>query len=507
VAVYVLVEQPDARELYRRMARGISWAAIVAVVLGMADFAGLVSLAGYNQSHLFFGAEYRRLQSTFGNPSWFACFVACALPLVLLEWREAKHARVLLAAVFPLTAAALFLSAARAAWIAGAVLIGALAAIRLIARRRRRPFPPLTPLEWAALTASVAVFGLLVAGAYARGTASGGGSPPERLEGLSREVRIRGLGLDMTSPRRVAAQYALALAKERPLLGLGYESFNMHLRAQLALPGSPVCRVVNTAVAQDAAETVFDDSHNTYLQALTGTGVLGLVLWLCFATAALASGVYALLRDPAPTPAALVVGMLVFHVYGFFQGMAYVPATFFLVFLEAGYAVVIAPVHTPGRLAPAGRFLLPALAAAVLAAAPLQAWENGYPSLERALGVTSYLPDESAEFEGFYRAETGPAGEFRWMARRGIVNVARAAPFRLAFTCQHPDLERDPVVVSLRFEHEDVGSIVCRQPGTLEKRFAPGSPGALRVSVSRTFRPGGSDRRELGVAVSAIRWE
>ena len=60
-------------------------------------------------------------------------------------------------------------------------------------------------------------------------------------------MQIRGLGL--TSPRRVAAEYAIELAKQKPLLGLGYESFNMHLRAQLEIPASAVARVVNTAVA------------------------------------------------------------------------------------------------------------------------------------------------------------------------------------------------------------------------------------------------------------------
>ncbi len=49
----------------------------------------------------------------------------------------------------------------------------------------------------------------------------------------------------------------------------------MHLLAQLDRPDSGVARVVNTAVSADPTETVFDDSHNTYLQVLTGTGALG----------------------------------------------------------------------------------------------------------------------------------------------------------------------------------------------------------------------------------------
>jgi hypothetical protein len=95
------------------------------------------------------------------------------------------------------------------------------------------------------------------------------------------------------------------------------------------------------------------------------------------------------------------------------------------------------------------------------------------------------------------------------MARRGIVNVKRAVPFRLVFGCEHPDLEREPVVLSLRFNGEPAGSIVFRRPGPVEKRFDFPEPGELRLTVSRTWSPGveAGDRRDLGIAVGAIRWE
>ena len=62
-------------------------------------------------------------------------------------------------------------------------------------------------------------------------------------------------------------------------------------------------------------------------------------------------------------------------------------------------------------------------------------------------------------------------------------------------------------MLSLRFKGGDPGQVVFRRPGSIEQRFAFGEPGALRLTVSRTFQPGGPDRRELGIAVSAIRWE
>lgn len=504
-----LSQQPDARALCRWLFRGLAASAVLAVVLGLLDFLGLVSLTRYNLSHLFYGAQYRRLQSSFGNPSWFACYVACALPFVWLAWSEARRhwLRGALAASFPLATAALYLSGARAAWLALGVLLAALAGLRRLARAgERQPFDP-GRLGWAALLTSIAVFVGLAAGTFGPGAASrrdSDDSPPGRLEGLSHEFRIRGLGL--SSPRRVAAEYALELAKQKPLLGLGYESFNMHLRAQLGLPGSAVAGVVNTALAGDPAETVFDDSHNTYLQALTGTGLLGLLLWLVAAGAALAPVALALRGTPEPTTVAVALGMVVFHFYGLFQGMAYLPVVFLLFHVQLAYAMALAP-PLPGGLLRLRRALLVVLGLLALASVQGYALDSGYRSLKRALGVAAYLPDETEDFEGFYRPESGSQGEFRWSARRAVLNFHRAAPFRLAFTCEHPDLEREPVVVTLRYDNRDAGSIVCRRRGTLEQRFVPDAPGALWISVSRTFRPGGSDRRDLGVAVSAIRWD
>jgi len=503
----VLSSQPDARALFRGLFRGIAGAALIAVVLGLLDFLGVFSLARYNLSHLFYGAQYRRLQSTFGNPSWFACFVSLALPFILLElWEAQRLRRVAIACLLPLCAASLFLSGARASWLAALVVIASLAGLGLLSRRRRRPLPSPGPVVWLALGSAVATFAVLLVTTLvtAASPVARDESAPGRLEGLSREVRTRGLGL--TSPRPVAARYAMELAKQKPLLGLGYESFNMHLRAQLDIPSSAVASVVNTAVAHDASEPLFDDSHNTTLQVLTGTGAVGLGLWLALAAAGLLAVARALRRDGEPEPFAVLIGLVLFHFYGLFQGMAYIPVVFFLFPTLNGYATTLDPGPPPSR----GRVRasLLGLGALVLVSIVGYAGDRGYASLKRRFSVPAYLPDEAAEFEGFYRPETGPSGEFRWMSRRGIVNVSRAGPFRLSITCDHPDVANDPVVLSLSFEGRDAGGVVFRRPGTVERRFDFGAPGALRLSVSRTFRPGGeADRRELGVSVSAIRWE
>lgn len=505
----LLAAQADARALVRALARGVAVAAVAAALVGLLDFAGVVSLDRYNLSNLFYGSRYRRLQSTFGNPSWFACFVACALPFVLLEFRQARgRARLLLAAAFPVVAASLVLSGARAAWLAAALFVAALVADVGLAHWQRRAPPRADAPTWLAIGSTLAVVALLAAVAATTPTTAAPGAaevPSGRLEGLSREMQYRGIGLQ--SPRRVAAAYALELARLAPVLGLGYESFNLHLRAQLGLPESGVARVVNTALLYDASETLFDDAHNTYLQVLVGTGGVGLVLWLIFALAGIRLAARAYRHQASLEAFTALVGLSVFHFYGLFQGMAYIPVIFVLLPLLTAYAVTLAP--QPVEPAPARRRPAWTTAGLALLAATSVAYaaDSGYASLKRRFGVSAYLPDERQDYEGFYRPETGPQGEFRWMRRRAIVNVRRTVPFRLTFTCEHRDAEREPVVLSLRFEGRDLEPVVFRRPGAVERRFDLGAPGALRLEVSRTFRPGGADRRELGVAVSAVRWE
>jgi hypothetical protein len=251
---------------------------------------------------------------------------------------------------------------------------------------------------------------------------------------------------------------------------------------------------------------VFDDSHDTYLQVLTGTGAVGLALWLLAAAAGLLAAGRAFLGDGSAEALAVWLGLAVFHFYGLFQGMAYLPVTFFPGLALAGYASVLPrPAGAVGG-ATRSRTVMLVLGALLVVAAIGYARENGYASVKRRLSIAAYLPDEKAEYEGFYRPETGPGGEFRWMARRAIVNATEARPFRLRFGVASSDVEREPLVLTLVFEGQALEPIVFRRAGELDRRFDLPTRGALRLSASRTLRAPG-DPRELSVSVSAIRWE
>ncbi len=492
---------PDGRDHYRALFRGIAWGAAACVLLGLLDFFAVISLARYNLSRLFFGPGYRRLQSTFGNPTWFASFLTCALPLVLLELRTwGRVAPALLGAFLPLCAAALFLSAARASWLVFGFLVVVIG-VSSVRRQTRALWSPAAGGGWASAVAgafaSFLLLGALAAGGAVRDPEAAAG----RLRGVTQEMLLRGV----SSPRSVVLAQGFELVRESPVFGSGYETFNLHLRALLGIPASGVARVPNPTAAADPRDTLFDDAHSTYVQVLAGTGLLGLACWLALGAIGLLLVASEWLRDGSPLALAVLLSMLAFHVYGLFQGMQYIPVTFFLFHLQAGYAMTVDETRSAPWLPKVAKAVWAVLVVLVLVS-PLLYWENrGFRNVKEKYGLQAYLPGESAEFEGFFGPEHWRQGEFRWMGRRGLVNVRKAGPFKLLLACSQPDLARDPVLVSFFFNRKPAGRLRFDRPGLVEKDFDFDEPGVLLLTVSRTWRPRDrdprGDPRELGVAV------
>ena len=123
---------------------------------------------------------------------------------------------------------------------------------------------------------------------------------------------------EMKNPaaRKVIWKESLGLVKEKPLFGLGYESFKLH--------NSILKKVSNH----------FDTPHNLYLQLLVSGGVHGLTLWgiLIFATLYLL--VSDLIKNKTYFNIAVILSIVAFHFYGLAQAMQYIPMIWFLIFYE-----------------------------------------------------------------------------------------------------------------------------------------------------------------------------
>ena len=118
---------------------------------------------------------------------------------------------------------------------------------------------------------------------------------------------------------------------------------------------------------------------------------------------------------------------------------------------------------------------------------------------------------------GWHEFERGAEG-FRWTRREAEFYLKNDGAERvvLRLCCQHPDLEREPVTLSLRVNGAPAGARELKGRDWQEVSFPLGAArggGVLRceLAVSRAWVPrlhtGSADTRELGVAVQSVRLE
>lgn len=110
---------------------------------------------------------------------------------------------------------------------------------------------------------------------------------------------------------------------------------------------------------------------------------------------------------------------------------------------------------------------------------------------------------------GFSIPESGPAGEFRWAGRRGVVVLDAPRPWmRLTVSVNHADVIRKPVDVKVWRDNEQVigTTLNSTEPVTEYVRIPAGKKRiVLQTEVNRVVRPsdyGAADSRELGLMVT-----
>ena len=326
-----------ARELARCETPG-RYGALVQGVAG-----GLVTAIVFGLLEHFRGDHYLlhyRFTSLFANPGWFAEYLAVAAPFLLLPLgRQSRLARCYGAACLALCAGGLVLTLARGGWIAGSLTFAF--AVWLYWRngpmaRFRRPYGHLPGL---------AVVGLLVVGLAF--WASG-----KELSAISRPINAllkERVGNFTDSPRPTLFRSGLLIAAERPVFGMGYESYARHYPVLLATPTAWLGRY------GDPAAEVFETSHNLYIQLVSGLGISGLLLWL----AMVGRAGWVLWRRARQTAsladATLLLSLITFHIYAFFQEMFYVPPVLFLLFLPLSRAMALDGGRATGPGRAAGR--------------------------------------------------------------------------------------------------------------------------------------------------------
>ncbi|MGE0461834.1 MAG: O-antigen ligase family protein [Vicinamibacterales bacterium] len=469
-------------------ARALVLGAVVLVGMGLLEAFGAVSLDTLRGAASVYFRE-GTLQSASGNPGWFSQYLVYTVPyaLVILVGETRPGLRLaLLGGVTGLMAFALLVSWQRGGWLFGGMVV--LYVVVAAALLRRSGGVTGARVTQRALALSIVVLAL-VAGAFAlwMSKAHPGGAA---LDVNAYLVRLKSIA---DADRLSYVQAGRMIASLHPVLGGGHESFAYRYRMYFEAPGGPF-HASATRVPEAAS------AHNVFLQALTGTGIVGALLLTGILVAAAWTGLRALRAADMAADRLVVVlaacgSLLGFAGYGLVQEVFYVHALRVLFFASVG--LVAGAAGDRIRWSPrVGRGLWTALGVAFVVHL---GYEYVWPGPTRLLAP--------GEVTGVH-AEQRPPGDDRplwssdwatWPVPQGatsyVMRVRSLAPFPQELSVAPCGGATRRVVLADHDWHPIGGRIEgC------------GPEGRVQLRVKPTWRAPGDDRL-LGVLTAGVRFE
>jgi O-antigen ligase len=452
----------------RPLAFGLAAGLGVLVLLGLAEYAGVIDLGGYRTV-----AAEGRLHALFSNSGWLGEYVVVASPLALAALLSSgptarRAGQVLLA----LSAATLLLSHQRGAWLAvlvqGALGVALLGSVRWREPRARRA-------ALALLVTTVLGASLLAA------------TRPGLVTSLAGRFTQSDLYLRLYLWRAAAGLFL-----DRPLLGWGIGSYEPALERH--------------ASAGPVPAGAHGEAHNTVLQIAAERGLAGLLGLALLVLAAVVSAREGLRRD-ADRPMAVghALALAGAATYALVQYVWYLPAVGALVWIVLGCGSAV-------RDARGERLVRRAAPILVALAALLAAWQV-------AAVEPLHVPDDRSY--GFYRPEPIEGGSLQWTAGHAATRLdCRGQWLFLDLANGHPNPARRPVQVTVRVDGRRVA--VRDVPAGWQASLVPigdacaDGSAVVELIVRPTFRPFSDfrrdpalppsrDERELGVTVRNLR--
>jgi O-antigen ligase len=436
-----------------------------------------------------------RLTSLFLNPGWFAEYVCVGFPLLFLLGR--KRGAWLLYALLAACLAAMVLTMARAAWLVSGILavacvVAGVSGFDLFALNYRRM------AKGAILGgAAVAVVALGVYGALSVTRISLLNFPlatmiSQRLERFSE------------TPRPTVFASGILIGMESPVSGMGYETYAWHYPHLMQASQSKL----SGAISRDAE--VFEATHNLFIQIFAGGGLLGLTAWILLAgrAAQLAFRRHRLRADAMSL--AVLFSLAVFHGFGLFQEMIYIPAVWLLFFAVLAWCLRLE--DSDGGWVPglAGRRVGWAVGMCVVAALLLNLHNAGFSVTSARLGFASYPPPGAQDFQGLAGPEMVEGRMVLWSSGASSFLLQKEGPWNFEIGVTHPDLAALAVRVRLLTQGKVLSEAVLDgstgRVATLTVPAGAAQAGErVFLSVSRLYYPlvsGVKDHRSLGVWIA-----
>ncbi|MFP7753259.1 O-antigen ligase family protein [Thermodesulfobacteriota bacterium B35] len=496
---YLLASSSSADRLFVSFFRGLAVGVFLASCFGLLEHYHLLSLEWLRPAT----AERNRLQSLFGNPGWFAEFVVVCIPFVfVLVEQTRKRWWPVWAALIVVAFIAVILTGSRTAWLLYPLVVAVGWVGYSCGKKTARDCDcGKTFLFVVKIGGGIMVF-VMMAATFTFLQHQLRGSDEGLLQ--QRLARLTNVGM-----RKNIWQDALALGREEPFLGRGYESYKYQALTLVQVPESRLSR------QHEKVGFVADTPHNLYLQIFVSNGIVGLAIW-CMLVFSLLLLLYHDFRiNGRFTSFAVLCSVVVFHLYGLTQSMQYIGVVWLLIFLAASYAMAISPRVLPSWGRRVEIFL--AWGSGILVCISCIGYAVNYQSrlLAERYGLHVYGPDQdSARFAGFFPVEQWGKRSYRWTGRRAVIRCDRPGLMAIDFFSNAPRMATNPVVLDVFLDGSPIDRVTFWQTGTVTRKYAmvpDGDPenSLLELRISRTWNPRqegiSGDSRNLGVAVSGPR--
>ena len=511
--VIQLARLENSTDLFIKFFVGILFGCVFAIIVGLFEYFDFVSLSRLRAEYDGHG---NRLQSFFGNPGWYAEYTTITLPFLLLGFYLKSKGfawKLFLLVLVVLGGITLIFTKSRGGWFTFLfILLGFLVAF-YFAQKHKRGFKldksiKLKIAVFTLMLVSISIFLL----AQLHGNSNLDRKNRNEIFNSNEDVayiksRLKKL-LKPWEEKRLKIWYqAFQVGKEKPFFGMGYESYRWHISVQKSISES------DFAQSRVYLKKIFDTPHSLYVQLFVSGGLTALLLWNVITLYALILLTYDLLINKKHSNIAVIFSIICFHIYGMFQSMQYIPMIWFIIFLNFGYAMTINEKVLPSSIRKTSRIICVAFPAIIFVGCLSYFQDIESNRLANKYGLEFYAENQNRDkFIGFYNLEKWEEGNYRWSGGKGIIRLDGAGLREVNFKCLHPDVEIEPVTLSVFLNDEPLDKIVFSKKGTVKRQYhipeTQREVNEMLIKVSRTWNPrryGSSDNRNIGIAVSEMK--
>jgi hypothetical protein len=534
----------NSYEMFKWLFIGIFTGCVFSAFVGLLDFYKIISLSWYRLGTVITPGS---LHSTFLNRGWFAEFVLTVIPFSMIGFMSRIKGlwwRIFLLSTLVICEISLILAGARAGWLSYPVILFFCWLFVYFSKEGRLVNLRFSWWRFAKVAVSVPItiavsffliFQVLMPlsdyfrkepGVQKTLSVRAKSDDVDKNRPLSKETNLKNMEGTSEQAFRYIKERASSLAdagnrvpvwmqgvdvgRERPVFGMGYESFCWQANILSGFPFS-----YYTINKKNKAKRILDTPHNIFLQLFVSGGVVGFGLWILMMVYVLTILILDLKKNRQFLNIPVIISIISFHMYGIFQSMQYIPMIWLLIFLNLGYAMTISEDVLPARVKKIAGILPKAVLICTLLGVFVYFLGYGSVSLAKKYGMEIYGMDKDRDnYIGFYPEERRHWRPYRWSGKTSLIKTPGNGIIALGFECHTPGIEKEPVVLSVYVDGEFMDMITFakkrgfRRFYFLEKRNEDNHKILLRVS--RTWNPKkmgtGDDWRDLGVTLNEIKF-